>query len=758
MDSESLTIINNYKLTIDFFHPQTSHNCSAIQFLILCVYIYLAFDHNRNHALISLKDDYSKGLIIPSYAQYFMLLLLSHLVSFLLNLIVELNFKDRTYTIDNVFVAFQVGYFHVLHEALAIFYTRYGAGLASINYSIKTALFWGLISGGFFYVFNFKYNNISKQRMALIYYIFITFIYSSYNFIPIQILYRRPAFRNYSIFNSLFNLIILLSVLLYDLNGTFNRILFFICLLFVAVLQPLIIFQTMQQDSQYWQGYGDSPLRFAWDEVNTTTAIAMANYISDVEASDREQRSPILHFGLISLDKKLGYIAGGASRVYFGKVGKAKVALKMIYAIELTPNDVTKFCKEAKILHMLKHENIVECRGVCVIPPVLTIVLEFCIFGSLYDFLYNPPDNVVKADTDRSSWAIKKGLFFFNITNDFKATATNRLPIKKVVDIETIAERTESKESDLGSLSSDFGRPSVPMVSMVKNPILLDEKSIAAVSAAHTPPPASGRSSFFDKGRKLSTNSSTHKTSSNKDRNSFFNAVDIDMLYPSNNASKRALQNNDLRTQTYDEQCYFRIKMMCDVVRAVEHVHSKGFLHCDIKSLNFLVTENYVVKLSDFGESRPIACGDESREQCGEQSPGKINAATRKWAAPEIFSSTGCDVYSKHSDVFAAAVVLSELITLQLPYTDENYDSLSDEQWLELLVVQNVRPSIAAGEANDTICPAPLQEAIRSCWSSLPDQRPSASFLLSILTTHFSCMESRDRIDSFGSASLGSMP
>lgn len=39
---------------------------------------------------------------------------------------------------------------------------------------------------------------------------------------------------------------------------------------------------------------------------------------------------------------------------------------------------------------------------------------------------------------------------------------------------------------------------------------------------------------------------------------------------------------------------------------AQAHLHSKGIMHCDVKSLNFLVTHDFVIKLSDLGEARPI--------------------------------------------------------------------------------------------------------------------------------------------------------
>lgn len=48
-----------------------------------------------------------------------------------------------------------------------------------------------------------------------------------------------------------------------------------------------------------------------------------------------------------------------------------------------------------------------------------------------------------------------------------------------------------------------------------------------------------------------------------------------------------------------------RLKMVRDCCAGVAFLHSRGLMHCDIKSLNFLVTKDFIVKLSDLGEARP---------------------------------------------------------------------------------------------------------------------------------------------------------
>jgi hypothetical protein len=49
-----------------------------------------------------------------------------------------------------------------------------------------------------------------------------------------------------------------------------------------------------------------------------------------------------------------------------------------------------------------------------------------------------------------------------------------------------------------------------------------------------------------------------------------------------------------------------RLQMSMDCCSGLSYLHQKGILHADIKSLNFLVTRDLVVKLADLGEARLI--------------------------------------------------------------------------------------------------------------------------------------------------------
>eukprot|EP00300_Choanocystis_sp_HF-7_P009339 c16380_g1_i3.p1 GENE.c16380_g1_i3~~c16380_g1_i3.p1 ORF type:complete len:398 (-),score=88.37 c16380_g1_i3:195-1388(-) len=100
----------------------------------------------------------------------------------------------------------------------------------------------------------------------------------------------------------------------------------------------------------------------------------------------------LVNFATLSLGSGTVLGAGGTAKVYLGKLDGEEIAVKMLHPIDLTVQTVTRFMKECRILAALKNENIIEIRGVCIVPPSICICLELASRGSLYNYLKSAPE------------------------------------------------------------------------------------------------------------------------------------------------------------------------------------------------------------------------------------------------------------------------------------------------------------------------------------------------------------------------------
>ncbi|KAI3427399.1 hypothetical protein D9Q98_010314 [Chlorella vulgaris] len=97
-----------------------------------------------------------------------------------------------------------------------------------------------------------------------------------------------------------------------------------------------------------------------------------------------------------------------------------------------------------------------------------------------------------------------------------------------------------------------------------------------------------------------------------------------------------------------------------DAACGMLHLHSRAvpIVHRDLKSLNLLVDENWRVKVADFNLSRLIQSSSRS---------SSMAAMNPRWLAPEVLRGEHA---TQAADVFAFGVVMWELLTWELPWTD----------------------------------------------------------------------------------------
>ncbi|KAK9146832.1 hypothetical protein Sjap_006735 [Stephania japonica] len=107
-----------------------------------------------------------------------------------------------------------------------------------------------------------------------------------------------------------------------------------------------------------------------------------------------------------------------------------------------------------------------------------------------------------------------------------------------------------------------------------------------------------------------------------------------------------------------------------DLLKALQFLHSKGIIYCDLKPSNILLDENGRIKLCDFGLSRRLS--DISKIPSSQLPPAK--RGTPCYMAPELFEDGG--VHSYASDLWALGCVLYECYTGRPPFVGKEFTQL----------------------------------------------------------------------------------
>ena len=107
------------------------------------------------------------------------------------------------------------------------------------------------------------------------------------------------------------------------------------------------------------------------------------------------------------------------------------------------------------------------------------------------------------------------------------------------------------------------------------------------------------------------------------------------------------------------------LQYAADIVAALEHAHTRGIIHRDLKSANVVInTEDRAIVL-DFGLARHLPEGISSSRSDSSLTIDAV-AGTLSHMAPELLRGQRADV---RSDIWAYGVLLYELLTGELPFS-----------------------------------------------------------------------------------------
>uniref|UniRef100_A0A3Q3CKD3 non-specific serine/threonine protein kinase n=1 Tax=Haplochromis burtoni TaxID=8153 RepID=A0A3Q3CKD3_HAPBU len=149
---------------------------------------------------------------------------------------------------------------------------------------------------------------------------------------------------------------------------------------------------------------------------------------------------------------------------------------------------------------------------------------------------------------------------------------------------------------------------------------------------------------------------------------------------------------------------------LCDLLSALQHLHSHGFVHLDLKPANVLITASGRLKLGDFGLLLEL----KQMGAAGEKSKDDVQEGDPRYMAPELLRGE----YGPAADVFSLGVSILELAcNIEVPNGGEGW--------------QQLRRGCLPTEFTNGLSEE-LQTVLQMMLAPEPSERPTVSELLAL--------------------------
>ena len=159
----------------------------------------------------------------------------------------------------------------------------------------------------------------------------------------------------------------------------------------------------------------------------------------------------------------------------------------------------------------------------------------------------------------------------------------------------------------------------------------------------------------------------------------------------------------------WKETLHFAIQ----IAKALEHAHSRGIVHRDIKPHNVMVLKNGSVKVTDFGIARMMSKGNTLTKEA----LGSVH-----YISPEQAKGGRVD---NRSDIYSLGVVMYEMMSGRPPYDGESPVSVA---------IQHINGGAAMPSTLNPNIPGGLEQIIMKAMAHEPDDRyPTATAMLADL-------------------------
>ncbi|OWZ23988.1 TKL protein kinase [Phytophthora megakarya] len=165
------------------------------------------------------------------------------------------------------------------------------------------------------------------------------------------------------------------------------------------------ILLSLRADTRYWLAIDDngSSARSSssamrryvnlLSERGMITNFSTRTSVYDVHHMIEEHRHNVVDFSALALDCIIAQ--GATSIVMRGTLRRSTpvpIALKIYTDVQVTNEEVQRFSRETALNVQLSHPNVVKFYGLCVVPPSISLIFEFCEYGALDVTLRKNPE------------------------------------------------------------------------------------------------------------------------------------------------------------------------------------------------------------------------------------------------------------------------------------------------------------------------------------------------------------------------------